>query len=331
MRKSILFILLFLSIFLLSSCSKKQILQINDNLQFVDVIKYERFGSSNVELLKKFSGEELNELVEQLNIIIYKEIEINHDKEYQWDFKLYFDNKELIVLSSEIFEINENGYFKRYQVIKNDFMFMHDYDFITDNLYNTSNFNFNTLIYVFSEGKELDLSLNTKIKKDFQNHKMIKLYVTKNKNPICSIKFGNVLIDVIEPNLVSIDGFTYMLEFNFDYNILNLDEVLEFEGFNETEKISVIKQENLLTLNLLESDIDSFISSLNDIKFVELYNKNNYNLNNLMYTITLDSCTINVYNDNVFEYNNKLYYALESSFTFLNDLKFNSTGWLPWV
>ena len=104
--------------------------------------------------------------------------------------------------------------------------------------------------------------------------------------------------------------------------------VVAFDGYSAEQKITV---KNASKASAEELDNEALVEELSELRFVKLGNAEHYEIGDLLYTITIGTDEIVVYNNYVMK-NGALYRIYEGNFDFLSDLKFSaSSGWLPWL
>lgn len=320
-KVAILFLVLGLS-FILISCSKKQNFSISDNVEEVNITKNEIFGSSRVDLKFTLSGEELNDFKETMNSITYISSKVELSK---YEYIISYNDININIVSNEEFYIEEGNEKKYYKVTNNDFSFLDDYDFITEYLFDVSGFDYEHVYYVHND-LNLDISLNKTFIEDFSENRLINISDENYNSFISSIKFGDKLVKFVSETVVCIDNKYYLMEDRINVEFINEDGIKNFDEIQSAEKIEVKKDSSTIEM----TDKAVALNAINDLEVVELTNAFNYDLK-IIYEIKIDNFILEVYSEKLVKHDNKLYYITSGNLDFLKDLKFNSTGWLPWV
>ena len=102
-------------------------------------------------------------------------------------------------------------------------------------------------------------------------------------------------------------------------------------AFDEYTAEQTIKVDNSVNTGLVIAEKESFLESLQELRFVKLKDKEHYQTGEVAYTVQIDDDTILVY-ENFASVNGALYMLSQGEFDFLKDLPFGfSSENLPWL
>lgn len=185
----------------------------------------------------------------------------------------------------------------------------------------------------------LDVSNNTDLK-----NLLLSIKLFKNKNSQTSenertskyvLTFNEYEITIYDDNTICyIDNQTeydYLYTLNNEFNYLDTLYENQLTSINNYLSSQIIKVFNSLNEFVEIEEKNVFLSNLQEVKCLKLYNADDYQLGDLKYQILIDEELINIYDDYIM-INDSLYIIVSGSFNFLNNIDFNSSsGWLPWL
>lgn len=325
MKKIITFIFILLFIFTLSACGKNETLEIGENVQSVKITKKQKFGDETFEFSIKLENDLLDEFKTIYNSIEYVETKQKYNGEYK--FIIEFDDTIINVISNEYFYVKNDNLV--YNTKNTSFMFLYDYDFLSEHLVDLNFSDVKEVYYVVNGELELNISINDNFKKKLSEFRAMETNYTENEIILATFKIDGRIVNVIEHNIIEIDKVYYLLDRDITYDIINKEGLTQLTDLELAEYIKVIRAEDSKSVDI--NNREEFIRRFNELRFIELNHKRDYDTNDAKYGVEIGKYQIIVYNEYLINFNSTLYYVTEGDLTFLDQINFDSTGWLPWV
>lgn len=325
MKKIITFILILLFIFTLSACGKNETLEMSGDVQSVKITKKQKFGDETFEFSIKLENDVLDEFKAIYNSIEFVATKQKYNGEYK--FIIEFDDTIINVISNEYFYIKNDNLV--YNTKNTSFMFLYDYDFLSEHLVDLNFSDVKEVYYVVNGELELNISINDNFKKKLSEFRAMETNYTENEIILATFKIDGRIVNVIEHNIIEIDKVYYLLDRDITYDIINKEGLTQLTDLELAEYIKVIRAEDSKSVDI--NNREEFIRRFNELRFIELNHKRDYDTNDAKYGVEIGKYQIIVYNEYLINFNSTLYYVTEGDLTFLDQINFDSTGWLPWV
>lgn len=348
MKKCLLIFMTLIFVLTLSSCNN-EIIPVSLNEKFnietlpeeINLEKQYRMINVNkeYETYTISDNEKIEEFINNLNKIEFKKNNALSHTPLSYLYMITYDDVKICLISSTYFYLIKGNDTVQYKIVEGSLDFIYEIPFTKTDKYHEQDFskyNLDTRMFIREEktGK-----IAVFIEKDVFLTGLQKIkYAEALEEPENNVPRFTIILDGEEIGLLDGYNITYGGEFyttinssfDFVYALTEKDGLhlsYDFLKYNTLSTIVVKDVVNDKTKIITEKE--SFLASLQQIKYYKLSTPPTNR--EAIYILDIENNEISIIDDNTLYYNSAYFRTYEKDFSFLKEINFNGTGWLPWL